>query len=208
MTAESAQTDDSNQEGASGHPMQPKYAELTASPEENLVIDDVNVPLSPSPSVIDDVDVRSRAGHVPLIMELASLPMLSVAVRGLAKNPEKLGAYLPSVVTGFVDGWRKLDAARGWLRKERAERKGSLAREVEAAEAEMLARVPAIRRALDAAISEMNMSLAALRIELISERDEHQRARLEVEIGQTEQALEIQRGLLNELRPRARSQFS
>jgi hypothetical protein len=136
---------------------------------------------------------------VTTFMELASLPILAAAVRNLAKNPDKLGAYLPSVAVGFVNGWCKLDEARARLRKSRAERRADLAREIEADEAEALAQVPDIRRGLDVEILAGLRALADLEIELTSEKDEQRRARLEEELQQATEKLEIQRELRDQL---------
>lgn len=152
----------------------------------------------------DDVESPSGTGNpdaLRAIAEIASLPALGIAIRTLAKHPQKLGAYLPSVVTGFVNGWHRLDQAKERLRTVRDEQTHVLQRTIETEEADAIAELPSIRRALRVDIAERKIAIAHLKTELIGEEDDEERSRLASRIAQEQEALNILRQLLEDLSP-------
>ncbi|MFJ9365848.1 hypothetical protein ACIRRA_15725 [Nocardia sp. NPDC101769] len=143
-----------------------------------------------------DNEDRSPSGAPPqsLLVEAATfLPILGISVRWLIRNPRALGAYLPSIVVGFVEQLRKLEDARADRYRARAARLNAQdERDLDARERELLRELPLVRGLVAEAITDSATSLAELQSKLASETDLANRASILAEISEVRHRLTTQ----------------
>ncbi|MFF2551812.1 hypothetical protein ACFVUS_12480 [Nocardia sp. NPDC058058] len=146
---------------------------------------------------IDKIGLKSPP--LEAIVQLASLPILSLAIRNLAMYPEKIGAYFPSAIAGFVKGLTALEDAKRELKEAKAARKAELEQDVSAEELRLRQQMKSLRLEFEDEIRASKRRRYEIQLQLAREEDDQARAELNSQLTRAEDVLNYQIQLYRDL---------